>query len=280
MSDQYHQVDPLTGKPLVYQSFGTYPPPLPPPPPPRKRTRLFVLLAILLVVAVGAVVTVVVLLDNNPQPVAVAQDPTLAPPPPAGTHQPKPSDARVPAITPGWQGVLSIKEQVAYDVPKDWKVESPGTQVGFNDNDSHPVAIMHGATTYKPEACPDSRGSYRGHTGFVSVGSTDPQRAALNGVRLFADAAALNPDDTRAPVAITDPKPTTIANGTPAVTATARVTITHPTVCPSPTILFTSVAFKNGNSTALFMMYLDEGVPDALAPDIAEQIIKSIRPRK
>ncbi|MBM7775891.1 hypothetical protein JOD54_006095 [Actinokineospora baliensis] len=275
MSEPY-QVDPLSGRPLGHQSFGAYPPPLPPPPPPRGNTRWVVLLAVVLALLVGAVVAVVALVDDSPEPVAVAA-PTTSPPPTVSL--PQPTGVRVPSTRPGWQGVLSVKEQLVYDVPEDWKVENLGTVVGFNDNNGNAVAIMHGATTYKPEVCPESRGSYRGHTGFVSVGSTDPERAALNGARLFADAAALNPDDTRAPVATTPPTPTTIANGVEAISATARVTITHPSDCPSPTVLFTSVAFRHGTSTALFMIYIDEGVPDALNPAIIDQIIKTIRPR-
>ncbi|SER95767.1 hypothetical protein [Actinokineospora terrae] len=284
----YYQVDPMTGRPVAYQGFGMYPPP---PPPRRNRTPLIVTLAVALALVVGTVVTIVVLQSGGTDPVAVPQSTTAEPTlgttsprtpsttPRRTTTSPLPSDARVPASIPGWQGVLSPREKAGYDVPKDWKVETPGTVVGFSDNDDNPSAIMHGTTTYKPEACPNSRGSYRGHTGFVTAGAADPERAAVNGARLFADAAALNPDDTRAPVSTTPPVPVKVANGTiDAVMATATVTATHPGECPSPTVLFTAVAFKNGTSTVLFMMYLDQGVPDALPADIAAQIITTIRP--
>ncbi|MCP2304222.1 hypothetical protein [Actinokineospora globicatena] len=281
MSDPYYQVDPLTGRPVAYQGFGMYEPP---PPPPRK-TPLYVFLALLLVVALGVVFMVIKMSADDAEPLAT----TAQTPPPTTsrsattrsttTTSPMPASARIAPTIPGWQGVLSPKEKAAYDVPQDWKVETPGTVVGFDDHKGTLVAVMHGATTYVPEACPDSRSSYRGHAGFVTAGATDPERAAVNGVRLFADAAALNKDDTRAPVSSTAPKPVKVANGTiDAITATATVTPTHPSECPSPTILFTSVAFKHGTTTILFLMYQDQGVPDTLPQPIADQIITTIRP--
>ncbi|WP_156893618.1 hypothetical protein [Actinokineospora enzanensis] len=290
-----YQVDPLTGKPVSYQppqptgyqGFGMYDPP-PPPRPPRNRTPLVVGLALAVVVAIGAVVTVV--LVNRDDSDQVADPPpttrTVDPPrsvtkPPTTTRKPGKTPTTTPAepAVPGWQPVQSDREHAGYDVPKDWEIATPDTIVGFEDNDGKPTAVMHDVATYKPEACPNSRGSYRGHTGFVSAGTVDPQRAAVNGVRLFAEAAALNKDGSKAPVSTADPTPVKVADGkVDAVLATATLTVNEPGDCPSPTVSFTAVAFTNGSQTTLFMMYLDQGVPDALPNDVAARVVSSLRP--
>ncbi len=305
-----YQVDPITGQPSGYQpqgyqpqqggyqGFGMYPqggPPMPPPKP--NRTPLIVSLVVLVVVAIGVVTTLLVVDNDDDQPIAgppsttettttTAKSPSTTRRPTSTTRRPTTSSTptevdqiKVDPVIAGWQGVLSYKEGVAYDVPKDWEVETPGTIVGFEDNAGKPTAVMHGVTTYKPDACPASRGSYRGHGGFVTAGTTDPTRAAQNGVKLFADAAALNKDGTSAPVAVTPPVATKVGEGKiEAVTATATLTVTEPGACPSPTVLFTSVAFKNGANTVLFMMYMDQGTPDALPKETADKLITSLRP--
>ncbi|GLZ40066.1 hypothetical protein [Actinokineospora sp. NBRC 105648] len=305
-SPQY-QVDPLTGQPVAYQPPGQQQPPPggyqgfgmygPPQPPPRNRTPLIVALVALVVVAIGVTATVLLVNRDDSTPIAgpssteeapttttstrtTARRPTTSSRPPSTSSTPTDvEDITVPPVTAGWQGVLSYKEQVAYDVPKDWEIETPGTIVGFEDNAGKPSAVMHGVTTYKPEACPNSRGSYRGHAGFVTAGGATPEQAAANGVKIFADAAALNKDGSKAPVALSPAAPTKVAGGKlAAVIATATMTVTEPGDCGSPTILFTAVAFKNGSSTALFMMYMDQGVSDALPAEISDKVIASVRP--
>ncbi|SDC32113.1 hypothetical protein [Actinokineospora iranica] len=305
-----YQVDPLTGQPVSqqpqqtgfqgggYQGFGMYPQRQPEPPKPN-RTPLIVTLVVVVVVAIGAVTTLLLVNRDSDDPAPVAApsssaEKTTADRPTATrkpvTSSPRPTTSTTPTdvsqikvdpVISGWQGVLSPKEGVAYDVPKDWEVEKPSVIVGFDDNEGKPTAVMHGVSTYKPEACADVKGSYRGHVGFVSAGTAEPERAARNGAKLFADAAALNADGSKAPVTVTDPVPAKVDHGKiDAVSATATLTVNQPGECSSPTVLFTTVAFKNGANTVLFMMYMDQGTPDALPADIAAQVVSSIRPHK
>ncbi|OLR94099.1 hypothetical protein BJP25_09760 [Actinokineospora bangkokensis] len=302
-------MDPNTGQPVPYQQpgypqggypqqqggyqgFGMYQ--QPPGQPPRKsRTPWVIAAVVVLVLAIGGVGALIYFNQDEDQPVAgpptSSSAPTSAPSTQKSTStSKKPSTSSTPtqvedilvdSVVTGWQGVLSYKENVAYDVPKDWVVETPGTIVGFEDNNGKPVAVMHGVTTYKEDACTSVKGSYRGHAGFVTAGTTEPERAATNGVKLFADAAALNPDGTTAPVQAEAAKPTKVNAGkVDAFIATAVLTVNQPGECPSPSVLFTAVAFKNGANTALFMMYQDQGVSDALPTESAEKIVQSIRP--
>jgi len=307
-----YQVDPMTGQPSPYhqqghpqqpqqpggyQGFGMY---QPPEPPKGNRTPWIIVAVVVLVVAIGGVTTLFLVNRDDEQPIADPGTSSSAPPPPSSgqkttssaprttARQPSTSstpteveDILVDSVVSGWQGVLSFKEKVAYDVPKDWEVETPSTIVGFEDNDGKPTAVMHGVTTYKPDACTSVKGSYRGRAGFVTAGTTEPARAASNGVKLFADSAALNPDGSKAQVAVTEATPTKVNAGRiEAFTATATLTVTQPGECPSPTVVFTAVAFKNGENTALFMMYQDQGVSDALPAETAAKMVESIRPHE
>ena len=60
--------------------------------------------------------------------------------------------------------------------------------------------------------------------------------------------------------------------------ATATVVPPADAPCGSPSILVTAVAFPIRTGTALFVMYLDRGTPDALSPTLAQQIVASLRP--
>ncbi|PPK67411.1 hypothetical protein V5P93_005557 [Actinokineospora auranticolor] len=264
----------------AYQGFGTFS-----APPPRRKTPLVVGLVLLLVVVAGAVITGS-LLEHTEPGTPVAQDGIWM----TSTTGTTTSRRRTTTTTttaggssapvaPDWQTVRSSREKAAYDVPKDWEVGAPDLVVGFEDNEKNPVVLMHDVTTYLPEACPNAAGSYRGHTGFVSAGDLDLSEASRIGTRAFADAAALNADNTRSPVSYTDPKPAKVDSGrVDAYVATATLTVDHPGPCPSPTVLFTGVAFKSGTKTVLFMMYQDQGVSDSLPADIADKVISSLRP--
>ncbi|MDQ3577951.1 MAG: hypothetical protein M3443_10210 [Actinomycetota bacterium] len=309
-----YQVDPITGQPAHYQplqqgggyqGFGMY---QQPPPGPNKpnRTPWIIALVAVLVVGLGVTTTLILTDKDDAGPIAgpgksseqatKTTEPTKASTSTSATvRQPSttsrasgaprtPSSVDEITIDPvivGWQGVWSYKENVAYDVPTEWQIDSPGVIVGFEDNTGKPTAVMHGVSTYRPEACPTVDGSYRGRIGLVTADKLDPTDAAGRGAKLFADAAALNADGTKAPVTFTEPVPTKVNQGKiEAMMATATLTVTKPGECPSPTVQFTSVAFKAGAKTALFMMYMDQGVPDALPKEIADQIISSLRPHE
>ncbi|MFE2513482.1 hypothetical protein [Streptomyces naganishii] len=66
---------------------------------------------------------------------------------PRGTQTEKPTIA-------GWKVVVNPKRGVAFDVPADWEVQSPGLSTGFEDDKTgKPVAIMSGVAEYKSKWC-------------------------------------------------------------------------------------------------------------------------------
>ncbi|MBC6449356.1 hypothetical protein [Actinokineospora xionganensis] len=302
-----YQVDPMTGQPAPfqgqpqqqqpyggYQGFGMYQP----PEPPKSNNAPWIIALVALLVLGGGGVGAYFLLseDDTPEqaPIAGPASSSSAPtttkgkPSPTKTTAKKPTTNKTPteveeikvdAVTPGFQGVLSYKENVAYDVPTDWKIETPGMVVGFEDNAGKPKAIMHGVSTYRENACTNVRGSYRGHVGLVSVENLDLTLGAKNGVKVFAEAAALNKDDSKAPVTYTEPVATKVGQGKiDAMTAKGTLTVNQPGECASPTVEFTSVAFKiEGGKTAIFISYMDQGVPDALPAETLQKIIASLR---
>lgn len=304
-----YQVDPITGQPSPfqgqpqpqqqqqfggYQGFGMYQP----PEPPKSNSAPWIIALVALLVLGGGGVGAYFLLsgDDKPeqQPIAGPSSSSAAPtttkgkPSPVKTTAKKPTTAKTPteveeikvdAVTPGFQGVLSYKEKVAYDIPTDWKIETPGMVVGFEDNAGKPKAIMHGVSTYRENACTNVRGSYRGHVGLVSVDNLELPLGAKNGVKVFAEAAALNKDNSMAPVTYTEPVATKVGQGKiDAMMAKATLTVNQPGECSSPTVEFTSVAFKiGGGKTAIFISYMDQGVPDALPAATLDKVIASLR---
>jgi hypothetical protein len=278
-----------------YQGFGMY---QPPEPPKSSKAPLIIGLVVALVLIGGGVTTWLLLKDDgggqaSPPPTSTSTSaPTTSGKPSTSKSKPtttKPStpktpteveDIKIDAVTPGFQGVLSFKEKVAYDVPADWKIETPGTIVGFEDNTGKPTVVLHGVSTYRDNACTDSPGSYRGHVGVIAIEDLEVTKGAKNGVKLFGDAAALNKDNSMAPVTYTEPVATKVGQGKiDAMTATGTLTVTDPGKCPSPTVQFTSVAFKiDAKMTAVFISYMDQGVPDALPAETLQKIIASLRP--
>jgi hypothetical protein len=68
---------------------------------------------------------------------------------PRGTETEKPT-------VDGWKVVVNPKRGVAFDVPADWEVQSPGLSIGFEDDksdDAKPLIIMSAPAYYKSKWC-------------------------------------------------------------------------------------------------------------------------------
>lgn len=276
--DRY--ADPLTGEPIANPNL---PPPYfggyvdPPgyhdedPEPPRSGRRLLVAGLVAIVLAAGGIVTLTLVkagTDDTP----AAQPPRTTAPRASRSSAPRYS---VAPVLKGWQAVAADLERVAYDVPPDWKVEEPGTLVGFEDT-TGPRTAIHAVSTYQPEACVNASGSYRAHAGFTKLTGRDPRSAAGAVARLWAEAAAQKPQGDPSvpePPAVA----THISTGAPAWTASATVT-PRPGYCEPPTLKITTVTFGVAGGTAVFVIYADQGVPDALPDTITDRIITTLRP--
>ncbi|MBE7187188.1 MAG: hypothetical protein INR67_02755, partial [Jatrophihabitans endophyticus] len=213
--------------------------------------------------------------STSPPATSSAPASTVAAPPPDSVKR-----ITVPPLISGWHGVLSPKEKVAYDVPPGWKVETPGTLVGFEDNKGRPIAIMHGVSTYRSDACPTVPGSYRGHTGFATAGDLAPTAAARAGVSVFARGVALRDNGSRAPISRTQLAGIRVDRGKiEAEYARATVSLNDKSDCGSPSVVVVAVAFRTGpHATALFIGYFDQGVRDALQISTARKIFTTLRP--
>ncbi|MGW2420780.1 hypothetical protein ACWC0C_16265 [Streptomyces sp. NPDC001709] len=72
----------------------------------------------------------------------------------SATDDPRGTNTEKPTI-PGWKVVVNSKWGVAYDVPADWEVQSPGIAIGFDfpKSESDKGITMSGIAEYKPKWC-------------------------------------------------------------------------------------------------------------------------------
>jgi hypothetical protein len=250
------------------------------PPPKKSRAGLWLGLgALVLVIAVGTTLFFV-LRDDRQQPQA-APAPTSAPPAPStprdSAPQPENNSNQVPAVTPGWQGLVSTRDKVAYDLPPQGWSTTPGTEDGF---DTGPAKIvLHDASLYKLGACPQLEGSIRGRAGFVTAGQIDVGNAARGAVRLWQQASTAGADGKAPDVPQPPTAPLSLAGGAiQATTATATFKPGPGEECGPPSIKVTSVAFKVGEQTVCFLLALDQETPDTLPEADAQKILASLRP--
>ncbi|MGW2489987.1 hypothetical protein ACWCV9_22595 [Streptomyces sp. NPDC001606] len=71
------------------------------------------------------------------------------------TDNPRGNETEKPTVA-GWQVVVNPKWGIAFDVPADWEVQSPGLEIGFEDKKStslKPIIVMSGTAKDKPQWC-------------------------------------------------------------------------------------------------------------------------------
>jgi hypothetical protein len=261
------------------------------PDPKKGKAGLWIgIAALLLVIAVG--VTLLIVLTSKEAGVPQAAPQTSAPAPSAppsssasrgpsassSPSDPQPAN-KVQSTTPGWQGILSTKDNVAYDLPPDGWDTRPGFISGYDSGSVK--AYIHESSTYQAGACPAVNGSNRGKAGFMTAGDTAVDVAARGSVRLWAQAAGTGDDGKVPDVPLPGTTQIPIDGGKIQATSSA-VTFTPPAsdTCGAPSVLVTSVAFKVGPQTVCFILALDQQVPDALPAEDAQKILASLRPNQ
>ncbi|MFF1380935.1 hypothetical protein [Streptomyces sp. NPDC058308] len=174
--------------------------PTPPPVPPQNgggqgggsgnKTKITAIVAALAVVAAAGVTGFLILggdKDDEAGPAKPSASKSATKKP-----SPKPSDdgnARgeggedKPTID-GWQVVVNPKWGTAFDVPADWKVESPDTLLGFDDrkeDGAKSIIIMSSPAVYKEKWCTsdDDKDGESDDTSLAAVG-TKGQNGAKN----------------------------------------------------------------------------------------------------
>jgi hypothetical protein len=280
-------VDPLTGRPLAAPGLPAEPAPeepLPAPGPVRRRgLREHPMVAAL---AAGTAVLVLAFLAFETTPGgsagrndAVSSGESPTPPPPLDLPSVTPS-------VPGWQPVSSSADGLAFDVPPDWTVEASGSIIGF-ETASGQLLALHGVSRFESNFCPTLDVSARAQAGFTTIDSDEATSAADAAARTAMDwsqAAYGSPDGVTPPaVTVSAPKAVRVLAGSVgAEEVTATVQPADPNDCSPPSVSVTAVALPlsvdpTASAYHVHLILADQQVTDAVTPDVAAQIITSIR---
>ncbi|MCA6093851.1 hypothetical protein LE181_17005 [Streptomyces sp. SCA3-4] len=273
-----------------------------PPAPPQQRKKNTTLLAViggvvaLAVIGGGAVFLLAGGDDKDDEkagkpgssqaPAAPGQDK----PTPGGNGQPTPTGPQ--PMVAGWQTQLREEHFFQYDVPsKDdkWKVYPTDTAISYTEG-GKPVVVMTGASNFREGGCsskanPDSIGE-AGSGQLATVGTTgggtdgDLKTNARNWAGNWGF-MAYGGKDNKPEIQITDEKEWK-HNGIDGWTATAKVTVKNrPSPCVPPTAIVKSIAQKMPDGTFHgWVLYADQGVPDALSTEQIDKIMNTVRPAK
>ena len=253
--------------------------------PPKQRTGIAVSVLLLAVVAVVVGVTVILTTGGHgdtptaaPPPVTPRSAPTVPSDPLPSYASPKP--LAVQPLIAGWQAVATDRDGVAYDVPPDWQVLSPGTIAGYESANGDPEVLMHTVADYRHDFCPAERGSTRAQVGFITPQDPSPPTQARDAVRAWAAAAAEGDDGTRPAVTVSTPRRVAVDGGKLTATVyTATAPMADPDTCQAPLVKVTVAALSKPDGTpALFVAVTDEQVPDALPDSVLGQVVASLRP--
>lgn len=265
------------------------------PTPPGNRNTLMIAVSVVAAVAVvaAAVIGGVYLMgDDKGGDVA---DPTTSPRPSAAatsaspqspatsdgggfTDAPRgmPGDIGVKAVVPGWQTQVRGDRNVAFDVPKDWKLESPGMMFGYTDGQGRTLTSMSNPAVYKEDWC--------GHSSRASAGTKGAHGAksladeAYNVAGLLAQGAY--DENRKGTIKVTGGKAFTNAQGLHGYTATATVTnIPKGDGCtPSSAVTRTFAYLGSDNEPVVWLLCADRGFPGAVSDAVIDTMMNSIRP--
>ncbi|MFD8999714.1 hypothetical protein ACFV0T_01800 [Streptomyces sp. NPDC059582] len=130
------------------------------------RTKLVAILAATAVVVTAGVTGYLVLSgdkddvevygkDKKPSRSASAQPSDTAATASGTDDNPRGNETEKPTVA-GWKVVVNPKWGIAFDVPADWEVQSPGLSLGFEEtksDDGKPIITMSGAAEYQSKWC-------------------------------------------------------------------------------------------------------------------------------
>ncbi|MFI1255772.1 hypothetical protein ACH4U6_18615 [Streptomyces netropsis] len=301
---QYQQGTP----PPPPQPYGAQPPPPPQyqqappqPEPPRggggNKTMLAVIGGVVALAVIGGGAFFLLQGGDEEKPEAGKGGPQASGAPAQPTQEPTPGNGSAspsgpPPKVAGWQTQTSDEHNYRYDVPAKadkWNVAPQGTAISYTDN-GKPVVVMREIASYREGGCssnanPDSMGE-AGKGQLASIGTTgggkdlDLKENARNWAGNWGTMAygGLN---NKPKIEIQDEKAWK-ANGIEGWTATAKVTVKNrPSDCVPPTAIVKSIAQKLPDGTFHgWVIYADQGVPDALTEAQIDKIMSTVRPAK
>lgn len=266
----------------TYQGLGAFDSPSDEPSAGRTRRRTGIIVAVVVALLAAGGITYALTSGGDPQAEGPGPSPTTSAGPttttgptttgPTTTTSERPE--KVEPVFPGWLPVVSKEAGAVYDVPDSWRVESPDYVTGFQgDGDTLKVSI-HGVSTYKPEACPEAKGSIRGRAGFADAGSGDLRTVAETAAEQWIEAATGQDGDE---ATVSEPEEVELATEGTVTMVTADADAPDGE-CSAPRVRVTTAAFESAGQTVLFVMYQDQDVDDALPDDVAKTIVGSLRP--
>ncbi|WP_237735911.1 hypothetical protein [Streptomyces sp. AA1529] len=191
----------------------------------------------------------------------------------------------------GWQTQTSQKHHFRYDVPakaEKWKVLDKGTALSYTDKAGKPIVVMTAAANYREGGCsshpnPDAIGqASKGQLATVGTTGGGKEGSLQENARNWAGNwgfAAYGGKDHKPKIEVSQAKPWK-HGGIEGYTATAQVTVTNrPSACVPPKAVVHSIAQKLPDGTMHgWVIYADQGVPDALNADDIKKIMNTVRP--
>ncbi|WKX69189.1 hypothetical protein [Streptomyces sp. XD-27] len=220
---------------------------------------------------------------------APSQDATK-PSAPASSSAPSGATGDQPMVA-GWQTQTRGEHHFRYDVPaesKKWKVLDQDLAVSYTGKDGKPIVVMTGVSHYREGGCastpnPKAFGQAgKGQLGTVGTTGGGKDGTLQENARNWAGNwgfTAYGGEDNKPKMEVGQARPWK-RNGIDGYTATAKVTVTNrPSPCVPPTAIVHSIAQKLPDGTMHgWVIYADQGVPNALTSAEIEKIMNTVRP--
>ncbi|MFI6659867.1 hypothetical protein ACIBL8_30535 [Streptomyces sp. NPDC050523] len=254
------------------------------PPGGGRRTKVIAVTAAAAVVAAAAVTGAVLLGGGSDD--KVGPDPAPSSASPTATADPRAAGKQKPTVA-GWQVVVNADAGIAFDVPANWVLQSPGwvSYVAENDDpDDKPLVAMKAPALLKEKWCAsdDDKDGKVDYTPLASVGTRKNNGARSTAQAARSDSAAwvygtyTQPDHKK--VATGPAAPFTTASGLTGSVATSRSSgVTKRHKCDSDGKA-TTFAFKNADGDFASWSFVGaKGVGEEVPDSTVRKILGTVR---
>ncbi len=194
-------------------------------------------------------------------------------------------------LVAGWQTQAHEEHHFRYDVPgkaEKWQTFAPAQALSYTDDQGKPIVVMTGTANYREGGCASSANpkafGEAGKGQLATVGTTGggKEGSLTENARNWAGNwgfAAYGGPGNKPKVKVGPAKPWK-HNGIDGYTATAEVTVANrASTCVPATAVVHSIAQKLPDGTMHgWVIYADQGVPNALTNDQITKIMNTVRP--
>ncbi|MGW1077094.1 hypothetical protein [Streptomyces sp. NPDC002537] len=273
------------------------PPPAPPPPqPPRNNKTLFAVIGGAVALAVLGGGAFFLLKDDGKKSDEAKK--VIAPDPgrkDGKDVQPSPSGpSGAQPVAAGWQTQTAMEYGFRYDVPgkaDNWTILPRDTMTSYVDEAGKPQITMRDPAHFREGGCssnanPNAAFGEAGKGQLATVGTMggDTSLSIQENARNWAGNwgfFAYGGKAHKPKIEVSEAKPWR-HNGIDGWTATAKVTVTNrPSPCVPPTAIVKSIVEKRPDGKFhSWVVYADQGVPDALPEAEIDKIMGTVRPVK